>query len=302
MPAPVQPTMRAHRPAVPACLVGTVLLFAADAPDRAPRRPPSRWWQRVEADISRFHRPITDPARRSKPTEKPLIRRGRCFCPHPDRSPLRVRRILLSPPGTLEPTILTIYYCEIEGLYWTHVTGGAEHYNLVTGPWRLGVPSPQTQPATRPAASRPAGVLRLILERPGAPRAVPAGASPRLALVFLNTGAKPIRVNTNPDRVKLRLEVRGPGVEAEPVPPAEPPGPARAGDFIRVPPGGRHRQDLPALVDGAHRYRLTLPGAYLVRLTYRNEERGPDPDRPAWVGTVTTPPIIVRVVGPPRPR
>ena len=61
-------------------------------------RAPRQWWEVVRADIEQFRRPIMDRHAASKEGDKPLVRGGRAFCPHTDRSPLRTH-YLSDPPN-----------------------------------------------------------------------------------------------------------------------------------------------------------------------------------------------------------
>lgn len=301
--------MQPFPPMMPPMLaVAAVLIVAPPKQGRLrPLRPAGeRWWQRVLTDICRFDRPIFDSRHRPRPGDIPLWRRGRVFCPHRDRSPLRVRRLPLSSPGEVQPTFLTLYYCEIEGIYWVWVAGGRERFNLLTGPYRLGregksgkrgegTGGTSSRPATRPT-TRPAGEgLRLRLERRGRPGAVPVGASPGLILTFVNTGREPVHLNADLATARLELEVRGPEVVVEVQPAGRPGGAARGkAKFVLLPPGGQYRMVLRSLAAGRRRYRLAHPGVYLIRAVYINRL---DDEGRAWTGRLRSNPLLVQVAG-----
>jgi len=280
------------------CLVVcAVTALTLAGPARRPPREPGRWWQRVSADVKRFKRPIYDRRARPKPDDTPLVRKGRYFCPHEDRSPLRVRTFYLTPRGVMDEMTLAVYYCEIEGIYWTHVRGGIAGFNLVTGPYRLGVGPAATRPATRPTTRPAAGALRLRIERIGVRKAVRAGTPVDIAVVLVNTGRRPIHVNANLALARLSLDIRGPRVQTEPAPARPVADPPRRSDFVRLEPGAGHRIVVRNLTASRYRYRLALHGTYLIRVTYRNDHDGSGLGIRAWTGSVTSNSLAVRVVG-----
>lgn len=285
-----------HRPIVIGLLLIPILVLLAGRPtDRRPNRR-RRWWVRVRADIERFERPIYDRRAESDPGEKPIVKRGRVFCPHRDGSPLKARVIRRSPVGATDAMTVTAYYCEIEGVYWVHVVGGIAGLNLVTGPFVVGRPAPTTRPTTVPATRPAAGDLAVALER-GGDRLLRAGKPVAVVLVLTNTGRRAIWVNTNLALAQIVFQVRGPRVDIRPTGvPERVPAPQR-GDFLRIKPGASHRIALADLATGRYRYRLAADGAYVVRVTYTNRHDGSSVGVSAWTGSVTSKGLLVRVAG-----
>ena len=272
-------------------------LLAAAGPGPSAEREPSRWWQKVRADIEQFKRPIYDLGARTRPDDKPLYRKGRVFCPHEDRSPLRIHTFPLTQPGAADEMTLTVYWCEIEGIYWAHVMGGIAGYNLVTGPYRPGFAPAESRPATRPATRPAPEALRLHLERTDEDRPPAPGAHLRLALVLTNASDQPIWVNTNLTLATVHLEIRGPRVETEPLSSPALPRPLEREDLVRIEPKESHRITLNDLTDNRQRHHLALPGAYLIRATYGNEGDGAHLGLPVWTGTVSSNVLVVQAAG-----
>lgn len=271
-----------------AAMIGATLA-GAGAPDVAV---PRRWWERVWDDIEAFKRPINDATARTKTGDEPIARKGRVFSPRPHGSPLRVKTWRLR-----SGVSLCVYYCEIDRIYWVHVLGGPKRMNLVTGPYTLGRGPTTTRPVTTQPAVRPAQEsLTIRLEREGR-GPVAAGAKVPVRLVLVNTGSGGMWVNVNPALARIGFRVRGAGVERRPLGVPGPAGPPARDDFVLVPPTGRHVIPLDDLSTGRTRYRLTLDGRYEVRATYANEHDGRTLGLWAWTGSVTSAPLVIRVVG-----
>lgn len=281
-----------------AALSGVLLVGGGPIP--RPAMEPRRWWEVVAADLERFNRPIYDPKAESKPGEKPLLRGARFICPHAGAGRLQARLIREDPPGVMDGLAVRAYYCEIEGIYWIHVRGGVAGLNLVTGPYTPGVAAVATGPATRPA-TRPTngGDLDLRLERVDDPDPAQPARTIDLALVLTNPGPGPTWINVNPALARVSLRIQGPRVETQPLGPsaAEPP---RKADFVRLEAGASHRLVIRDLTTDRIRYRLVLPGAYVIRATYENAHEGSAVGVSAWTGSVTSPPLVVPHTGQPR--
>ena len=173
--------------------------------------------------------------------------------------------------------------------------GGFAGFNLVTGPFKVGVaPAPAaatTAPASRPAAT----ALSLRLERDA--RITRAGEAIPVTLVFTNTSDQPIWVNTNLADAPVQFDVRGGRVENRPLAPAAAT-PLNAADFVRLEPKASHTVPLRDLDSARQKHRLALGGTYLVRVTYRNEHDGAAFGVAAWTGSVTSEALVIEAAGP----